>query len=240
MQLDQVGGRSLALQSPVQARARSPPARQMPDSAQTAASTMAQMSKRACHQPPETNGSRPAATPPRRSPRPRLIDQPLSTPKSAADPHVAPSPAARATSTCPVTLDPTAVSLPSQHSSRLCCDDQLIPPSMHRWRSAAAAAKPACALPWDLSVTPTTTPCARASSQHWNASCWHAAGSLRRPRPGWRSSATSRGGTIPLVAIPASAIYPRSPTRRRCSRKPNDLSDKPSTKPGQLHEYEAE
>src|SRR5712671_2357619 len=64
MQLDQVGGRSLALQSPVQARARSPPARQMPDSAQTAASTMAQMSKRACHQPPETNGSRPAATPP--------------------------------------------------------------------------------------------------------------------------------------------------------------------------------
>src|ERR1700731_2236307 len=26
----------------------------------------------------------------------------------------------------------------------------------------------------------------------------------------------------------------RSPTRRRCSRKPNDLSDKPSTKPGQL------
>src|SRR6267378_2325575 len=91
MQLDQVGGRPLALQSPVQARARSPPARQMPDSAQTAASTMAQMSKRACHQPPETNGSRPAATPPRRSPRPRLIDQPLSTPKSAADPHVAPS-----------------------------------------------------------------------------------------------------------------------------------------------------
>src|ERR1700736_5132964 len=64
MQLDQVGGRSLALQSPVQARARSPPARQMPESAQTAASTMAQMSKRACHQPPETNGSRPAAHPP--------------------------------------------------------------------------------------------------------------------------------------------------------------------------------
>src|SRR5271167_4362394 len=118
MQRDQVGGRSLALQSPVQARARSPPARQMPDSAQTAASTMAQMSKRACHQPPETNGSQPAATPPRRSPRPRLIDQPLSAPKSAADPHVAPPPAARATSTCPVTLDPTAVSLPSQHSSR--------------------------------------------------------------------------------------------------------------------------
>src|SRR5271169_3653935 len=118
MQRDQVGGRSLALQSPVQARARSPPARQMPDSAQTAASTMAQMSKGAYHQPLETNGSRPAATPPRRSPRPRLIDQPLSAPKSAADPHVAPPPAARATSTCPVTLDPTAVSLPSQHSSR--------------------------------------------------------------------------------------------------------------------------
>src|SRR5580693_2676073 len=142
MQLDQVGGRSLALQSPVQARARSPPARQMPDSAQTATSTMAQMSKRACHQPPETNGSRPAATPPRRSPRPRLIDQPLSTPKSAADPHVAPSPAARATSTYPVTLDPTAVSLPSHHSSRLCCDDHLIPPmiSALMWCCAVPAA----------------------------------------------------------------------------------------------------
>src|SRR6202035_4184822 len=58
MQLYQVGGRSLALQSPVQARARSPPARQMPDSAQTAASTMAQMSKTACHQPPATNAQK--------------------------------------------------------------------------------------------------------------------------------------------------------------------------------------
>jgi len=92
-------------------------------------------------------------------------------------------------------------------------------PSIHRWRSAAAAGKPAYAHPWDLSVTPTTTPCARASSLRWNASCWHAAGSHRRPRRGWRSSATSRGGTIPPVAIPASAIYPLSPTRRRCSRK---------------------
>ena len=27
-------------------------------------------------------------------------------------------------------------------------------PGVHRWRSAAAAAKPACAHPWDLSVTP--------------------------------------------------------------------------------------
>ena len=42
-----------------------------------------------------------------------------------------------------------------------------------------------------LSVTPTTTPCARACSLPWNASCWDAAVSRRRPRPGWRSSATS-------------------------------------------------
>ena len=42
------------------------------------------------------------------------------------------------------------------------------------------------------------------------------------------------GGTIPPVAILVSAIYPQSPTRRRCSTRPNDLSDKPSTKPGQL------
>src|SRR6266446_4507297 len=49
--------------------------------------------------------------------------------------------------------------------------------SIHRWCSAATAGKPACVHPWDLSVTPTTTPCARASSPHWNVSCWHAAGS---------------------------------------------------------------
>src|SRR5205814_2288011 len=91
---------------------------------------------------------------------------------------------------------------------------------IRRWRSAAAVGRRVCAHPWGLSVTPTTTPCARASSPHWNASCWHAAGSPRRPRPEWRSSATSRDGTIRLAAIPASAIYPRLPMRCRCSRKP--------------------
>src|SRR5882672_10049205 len=215
MQLDQVGGRSLALQSPVQARARSPPARQMPDSAQTAASTMAQMSKRACHQPPETNGSRPAATPPRRSPRPRLIDQPLSTPKSAADPHVAPSPAARATSTCPVTLDPTAVSLPSQHSSRLCCDDQLIPPSIRRWHSANVAGKPVCGRRWDRSATPTTMRCARASSRPSNASCWNVAALRRRPRRRSSASPLSKAGTTRCDCILPSATARPWPTNRR-------------------------
>jgi transposase InsO family protein len=42
--------------------------------------------------------------------------QPLSAPKSAADLHVAPPPAARATITCPEELDPTAVAPPSQRS----------------------------------------------------------------------------------------------------------------------------
>jgi putative transposase len=37
-------------------------------------------------------------------------------PKSAADPHAAPPPVARATTTCPEALDPTAVAPPSQHS----------------------------------------------------------------------------------------------------------------------------
>jgi len=97
-----------------------------------------------------------------------------------------------------------------------------------------AAGKPACAHPWDPSVTPTTTPCARASSPHWNASCWPAAASHRRPRPGWRSSATSKGGTIPLVAIPAPAIYPNRLRDADAQGNPNDLSDKPSTEPGQL------
>ena len=31
-----------------------------------------------------------------------------------------------------------------------CCDDRLIPPSIHRWRSAGAAGRPACAHLWDL------------------------------------------------------------------------------------------
>ena len=97
-----------------------------------------------------------------------------------------------------------------------------------------AAGKPACAHPWDLSVTPTTTPCARASSPHWNASCWDAAASHRRPRPGWRSSATSRGGTIPPAAILASATYPDCLRDADTQGNPNDLSDKPSTEPGQL------
>src|SRR4051794_12116755 len=57
-----------------------------------------------------------AATPPPRSPRPRLMHQPLSAPKSAADLHAAPPPAARATTTCPEELDPTAVAPPSQRS----------------------------------------------------------------------------------------------------------------------------
>ena len=34
-----------------------------------------------------------------------------------------------------------------------------------------------------------------------DASCWDAAGSHRRLKPEWRSSATSRGGTIPPAAI---------------------------------------
>src|SRR5689334_24624724 len=88
----------------------------MSGNAPTAASMMVQASKRACHQPPETTETRPAATPPRRSPRPRLMHQPLSAPKSAADLHAAPPPAARATTTCPEELDPTAVAPPSQRS----------------------------------------------------------------------------------------------------------------------------
>src|SRR5689334_24858183 len=44
------------------------------------------------------------------------MHQPLSAPKSAADLHAAPPPAARATTTCPEELDPTAVAPPSQRS----------------------------------------------------------------------------------------------------------------------------
>ena len=69
-------------------------------------------------------------------------------------------------------------------------------------------------------MTPTTSPCARASSPHWNASCWDAAASHRRPRPEWRSHI--HRGVVQSRPPPflASAIYPQSPTRCRYSRKP--------------------
>jgi hypothetical protein len=42
---------------------------------------------------------------------------------------------------------------------------------VRRSHSASAAGMPACAPRWARSETPTTTPCAKASSPRWNANC---------------------------------------------------------------------
>jgi hypothetical protein len=107
-------------------------------------------------------------------------------------------------------------------------------PRIHRWRSAAAEGKLACAHPWDLSVMRTTTPCARASSLHWNGGCWDAAASRRRR--GQDGDLQLHRGVVQSRSSPF--WHPLSiPNRLRDAdtlTNSNDLSHKPSTKPGQL------
>jgi putative transposase len=90
---------------------------------------------------------------------------PLSPPRTVAAHLVLPPAVDPVRTMVPDQTDPNAACASSSqpHPSR-CCDDHVSPPSIHRWRSAVAAGKLVCAHPWDLSVTPTTTPCARASS----------------------------------------------------------------------------
>src|SRR5258708_3428515 len=74
--------------------------------------------------------------------------------------------------------------------------------------------QPTDVIQWDRSATRTTTPCAKASSRRSSASCWHGAGSPRRQRPEWPSSASSRAGTTRPGGIPALAISHRLLMRR--------------------------
>ena len=162
-------GRSPAPRHPGLAGSQVPPAPQTIGIAQTMASMMAQASMVACRPPFETIVLLLAPTCPRQSPRLRSTGHQQSKSKNAAGapaarPEVGPEKAA-----CYATHDLTGDDLPSQHSSPGCCDDRLNPPSIRRWRSAAAAGKRACARPWARSVTLTTTPCAKASSPRWSA-----------------------------------------------------------------------
>ena len=102
-----------------------------------------------------------------------------------------------------------------------------------RWRSVNAARRPVYGLPWVLLATPTTTPCARASLPPWNASCWIAAGSCRRPKPGWLASASLRAGTTPFGCIPHWATSRRSPMNSPWRQSPRNRNY-PS--PRTLHE----
>ena len=126
----------------------------------------------------------------------------------------------------------------SQHLPSRCCDDQLSSPSTRRWRSASAARRPAFGPPWDRSATPTTTPCARASSQRSSANCWIAVVLRHWPRRASRASASSRDSITPCGCTPPWAtIADRLRNRRPHGHDRTVISQAldHSTKPGQLH-----
>ena len=74
----------------------------------------------------------------------------------------------------------------------------------HPLPSGRDVRKPVSVHPSDRSATPTTTPCARASSPRSNANSWPGANSKPRPRPVWSSSSSSKDGTTQDDAIPTS------------------------------------
>ena len=78
-------------------------------------------------------------------------------------------------------------------STRCCCDDPLNLGSTRRSRSAYAARRSVSARRWARSVMPTTTRCARASSQRSSASYSTNSGSRPRPRRRWPCSTSSSG-----------------------------------------------
>jgi hypothetical protein len=109
-----------------------------------------------------------------------------------------------------------------------------------RWsRSTSLKVDSGCALARVRSHRCRNRRCESAACQQLAFQCGEEAlahcvvvGVTDRPRPGWRSSATSRGGTIPPAAILASATYPDCLRDADTQGNPNDLSDKQSTKPG--------
>jgi MFS family permease len=88
-------------------------------------------------------------------------------------------------------------------------------PNTRLWPLAAGAVRSAFGHQWALSVTLTTTPCARASSRHSNASCSRARSSHLRQKRRLPASATSKASTIQSVCIPLSDTSPSSATSSR-------------------------
>lgn len=70
-----------------------------------------------------------------------------------------------------------------------------------RWLSATAARTPASDPRPARSATPTTMPCARASSRRWNANCSTETASAHTARRGWPSSTSSKASTTRHDAI---------------------------------------
>lgn len=101
----------------------------------------------------------------------------------------------------------------------------------------AGAVRSASGPRWVPSVTPTTTPCARASSRRSSASCSHAGNSRPRPKRRSPASAASKPSTIRSVCTPPSDTCRQSATSNRppnSQPRPRSLqAPQPSTKAGQ-------
>jgi hypothetical protein len=78
------------------------------------------------------------------------------------------------------------------------------------------------------------TPCARASSPRWNASCSRGTGLHPKPRPAWPSSASSKAGTTRRAAIQRWATVHPWPTNRSRSKPPTCSHSQPS--PATVHQ----
>ena len=82
----------------------------------------------------------------------------------------------------------------------------------HQSNSATAAVRRVCVRQWVRWETPTTMPCAKASSPLWNVSFSRDSASRRKPRRKVQSSSSSRASTIRDVATHRSDISRRSIT----------------------------
>ena len=85
---------------------------------------------------------------------------------------------------------------------------------------------------WDRSATPTTTPCARASSPRWSASCWTAAASRSQAEARMAVFSFIEGWYNPRGAIPPWATARPSPTKKDGSRRRNHPSPQRPRKRG--------
>ena len=86
-----------------------------------------------------------------------------------------------------------------------------------RSASARGADRPACAPPWDRSGTATTTPSARASSRPSSANSSTAGAGVLRQKLAWRSSPSSRDGTLCELLRGLWVESQANPRNRRCS-----------------------
>lgn len=120
-------GQSPASQRPVHAGSQAPRARQPTNTMPTTASTIVQASMAAYCPRPGTSATRLAAILPHRSPHPRSMNKPRSTPKSAAGGRALRPVAAPAIPTYLEKPVPKVADLPLNQPQFLCCENHLNP-----------------------------------------------------------------------------------------------------------------